>query len=210
MVYSVYADVTGHINVDFGAGTDPTSTEVAAFIADADAFIDKETGRGWGKTTVTNEYYDAVVHGDEPITIFVKNYPLITVTLVEWYDGSSWKTAKEGQPNDYPSDETYQVYKEQGMIKFYGLFIEGNNRLRVTYDWGYSSIPNYIKQLSSLLAALTVLAYLSGSEYANYRTGDLAYAYPIAGPYAEQWNRLSEKAKQLWRMVHRQPLADTG
>jgi hypothetical protein len=208
--YSAVSDVTNNVNMPFSSSTTPTDTQVTGFIADADAFIDGFCGHNWLSNSVTQEYYDAKGYGPQAGIVILKNAPVTAISLVEWWDGHAWETAVEGYPNQHPGQETYVTYLPEGKILFHKLRVDGPKMIRVTYTWGYSSVPAYVKHLSSVLAALTVLAYLSGPLYQSYRVGNLNYTYPKEGPYAVQWNMLVDRAQRLMWQLTRRPMAGVG
>jgi len=126
---------------------------VASIIDQADDYIDKVTGLSFNSTSAEVEYIDV----EEGQKIFwTKYYPIINLTSVEQNIASSvtdtpnWSTSVEGLGNDYiATDRDKQI----GQIKFIDNFpLAGIDRLRITYDWGYTTTPNLINELSILLA----------------------------------------------------------
>jgi hypothetical protein len=210
MVYSQPSDVANHINMVFSSTSNPTDIQVAGFAADADSFIDGFCGHDWLEHDSVLEYHDAVGVGPQAGIIILDNSPVLSISLVEWWDGHQWESAVEGYPNQYPGYETYVTYLPMGKILFHKLRVDGPKVIRVTYSYGYSSIPAYVTQLSSTLAALTVLAYLSGPVYQSYKVGNLDYTYPKEGPYGVQWNMLINRAQRLMWQLTRRPLAGVG
>jgi hypothetical protein len=210
MAYSSYSDVTDQINVAFSSSTNPTNTQVTSFITDADSFIDGFCGHDWAEHSSVIEYYDAKGTGPQAGIVVLKNAPVLSISLVEWFDGQNWNSAAEGYPNQYPGSQTYVTYLPEGKILFHKLRLDGPKLIRVTYTYGYASIPSYVKQLSSVLAALTVLAYLSGPVYQSYKVGNLDYTYPKEGPYGVQWSMLINRAQRLMWQLTRRPMAGVG
>jgi hypothetical protein len=212
MAYSTYSDVGKLLNITFTASSNPTNDTVASFINDSDSFIDSFCGHDWSLHNDTVEYADGLGYGPRAGLIILKHAPLISVTTVEYYSGAEWKNdTYEGMPQDYPDKQCYYVYLDDETIFFHKLRLTGRKVYRVTYTWGYTAVPTYVKDLSACLAALKVIAYLSGPTFANYSVGDLRAEYPSEGPYAHQWKSIVELAQRLmWQLSARRPLVHVG
>jgi hypothetical protein len=213
MGYSTASDVGNLINMAFSATSTPTQTQVEEFISRADAYIDSFSGHNWqGVNTVTQEYHDGVGYGPRAGMILLKKHPVISITSVEYYSGTEWKNdTAEGKPNEYPTMQTYSAYLEEGKIVFSRLRLDGHKLYRVTYTWGYTSTPVFIKDLSSTLAALGVLAFLTGYSLERYNLGDLHAMYPKEGPYGNLWRMLVNRAQDLkYQLAARRPIAGVG
>jgi len=212
MAYSTYSDVGKLLGMTFTSSSNPTNDTVASFITDADAFIDSFCGHDWNLHNDTVEYYDGIGYGPRAGLIMLNHHPVISISQVEYWDGTQWKNdTVEGKPNEYPTMQTYEFYAERGEIRFYKLRLDGLKRYRVTYTWGYTTVPTYVKDLSASLAALAVIAYLSGPQLQSYHVGDLRAEYPQDGPYGLQWKMLQERAQRLmFQLSARRPLTSVG
>jgi hypothetical protein len=198
-------------NRAFTSTSQPSDSQAAAFIALSDAFINGYCGHDYYEYDGVIEYQDGVSLGIKAGMILLQNSPVLTISKVEYYDGANWNTAVEGKPHDNPGFETYETYLSQGRIQFFSLAITGMKVYRVTYNYGYASVPTEISQLSAILTALKVLANLTGSTLQNYHTGDVGVAYPKDGQYGVQWEKLMFEAKQLMMSLPtRRPRASTG
>jgi hypothetical protein len=212
MAYSLHSDVGVLLNMTFTTSSTPSNATVEEFISRSDSWIDGFCGHDWNLHNDTVEYYDGIGYGPRAGLIVLKKHPVISLTQVEYYSGTEWKNdTYEGKPNDYPTKQAYEFYSERGEIRFYKLRLDGMKRYRVTYSWGYSTVPTYVKDLSASMAALAVIAYLSGPQLQNYQVGDLSAAYPPGGPYGLQWKMLQERAQRLmFQLSTRRPIVDVG
>ena len=197
MPYSEPSDVAELLNTTFSSTSTPTSDQVADFIAQADDWINAFSMHDWLPHTNITEYYDGQAVGPRAGMILLKQLPVTSVTQVQWYDGSVWQTAAQGKPLDVSPAQAYEVYLSQGKIQFYYLCLDGMNVFKVTYNAGYTSIPFFVQELSACLAALKVIAFLSGPAMSGYFLGDLRVQYPEGGKYGNQWKMLKERANEL-------------
>jgi len=211
-MYSTYHDVGSLLGVTFTTTSNPTSDMVIEFISRSDSFIDSFCGHDWRLHEDTVEYHDGIGYGPRAGTIILKHHPVVSIKKVEYWDGKQWRDdTVEGKQSEYPEKQTYEFYEETGEIHFYKLRSTGRKVYRVTYTWGYQSVPTYVKDLSATLAALAVIAYLSGPQLQSYQIGDLRADYPKDGPYGLQWKMLQERAQRLmFQLSARRPLVSVG
>jgi len=212
MAYSTYTNVGNLLNMTFTTSSNPTNTTVTDFISQSDEFIDSFCGHNWLLNTENDEYRDGLGYGPRAGMIILKYGPVISVESVEYYSGAEWKNdTYEGMPQDYPDKQCYYVYLDEGTIFFHKLRLTGRKVYRIAYTWGYETIPDTVQDLSACLAALKVIAYLSGPTFANYSIGDLRAEYPSEGPYSHQWKIIVELAQRLmWQLSARRPLVHVG
>ncbi len=196
MPYSTPTDVTTVLNQTWDTTGQPSTAQVTDMILRGDNFIDQVSGHNWLQTTVANEYYDGIGYGTRAGMILLKNSPVTAITTVQYYDGSTFQTAVEGKPNDFPSQQTYEAYLDQGKIIFYHLRIDGPKRYRVTYTYGYSTVPDFIRDLSATLGAIDVLAW-KADTFSEYHIGDLRVWYPFGFKTGAQHKLLLQKANRL-------------
>lgn len=210
--YSTPEDVGALLGMTFSSTSNPTYDTVLDFITRSDAWIDSFCGHNWRLNTVENEYHDGVGYGPRAGMIMLKHHPVISVDKVEYWDGRQWRDdTYEGKPSEYPDKQAYEVYYDRGEIRFYKLRLNGLKVYRVSYTWGYTSVPIFVRDLSATMAALAVIAYLSGPALQSYVIGDLRAEYPPEGPYGLQWKRLMERAQRLmFQLSARRPLADVA
>jgi hypothetical protein len=211
MTYCQLTDVTALLNRTFDDASTPSRSQVTDFIGRADSFIDTFCGHDWQSHASTLEYYDGTGYGPRAGLIVLKNTPVLSLSKVEYYDGQTWQTCVQGKPNDYPTQQTYEFYQDEAKIKFYKLRLDAPQIYRVTYTYGYSSVPTYVKDLSATLTGLAVVAFLSGPALASYFVGDLRVQYPADGAYGLQWKFLADRANRLmWQLSTRRPLVSVG
>jgi hypothetical protein len=209
--YSVPSDVTALTNMSFSSGTTPTDSQVQEYISRADNFIENYCGHNWLLNTVTQEMYDGIGYGPRTGMILLKHAPVLSISKVEYYSEGNWITGVEGKPHDNPGYQCYETWLDEGKIKWYVLQMDGPKVYRVTYTWGYNSPPTFIKDLSSTLAALAVLASLSGPSLQTYGIGDLNIGYPREGQYGNMWRMLCDRANQLMMQASaRRPISGVG
>src|SRR5689334_20039722 len=81
----------------------------AAYVTYADAMVENVLGRSFNEVTVTNELYD----GSGTKELVLNNYPITTVTKLEWEDENRvWHELSGTAP-----DDEYVVYKDEGILK---------------------------------------------------------------------------------------------
>ena len=117
--------------------------------------------------TYTNEFYD----GRGELELILKNYPITTLTKVEYYDkitaSVTWTLTEDTDFIQY-ADEGY-LYKGSG-------WANGHKNIRITYTAGYTTVPEDI-----ILALLKLCSYeimakgKSGIE--SERIGDYSISF---------------------------------
>ena len=156
---------------NFSASTNPTFEAVTERINEAEDEIDEKTHHAWRAVRVTDEYYDI-----EPrywgkrqtrtgyyyeIPLYLRHKDIRTFVSgthkIEIWDGSSWTELvanyTEGRDEDYWVDYT------RGIIYFCDQRpYRRKSGVRVTYDYGKSTVSKDIRKLCNLLVAID-LAY---------------------------------------------------
>ncbi len=160
MPYSTATDVTNILNLTFSTSTVPTTAQVTDLILRSDSLVDRISGHNWS-TNVSQEQYDAIGTGPRAGTIVLRNRPVISVDKVEYWDGGSqtWIAGATGFPEQNPTLQTYYVYLPEGKVVWHKLRLDQRLRYRVTYTWGYGAVPDFVRDLSSSLAAREVLVF---------------------------------------------------
>lgn len=158
--YSTPTDVSKLLNITFTTTTVPTTDQVTDLIIRADAYINQTSGHNW-QSQQWVEQHDAIGTGMRAGTILPRNRPIITVDKVEYWDGGSktWIAGVSGFPEDAPDKQTYYVYSPEGKIVWHKLRLDQRLRYRVTYTWGYTTVPDFVRDLSSAIAARDVLLF---------------------------------------------------
>ena len=164
--YSSPTDVSGLLNTSFSSTTNPNYTLVQDIIMRQDSFIDTATGKRFRLNFVQDEYYDHTGVGPRAGMVIFRKYPVRSVQRVEWYDGTNWHQAVQSPPQDpntlaltgaFASAETFYFYPEKAKIEFYKLRTTHRRQgIRVSYTWGYTSPPDFIRDLSASMSAYEV------------------------------------------------------
>ena len=160
MPYSIPIDVSNILNITFNSGTVPTDAQVADLILRGDSYVDRISGHNW-LTNQTQEQHDAIGTGNRAGTIIVRNRPLLSVTALEYWDGGTqtWIAGGQGFPEQFPNLQSFYVYFPEGKIVWHKLRLDQRLRYRVTYTWGYTSVPDFVRDLSSCIAARDVILF---------------------------------------------------
>jgi len=158
--YSTPIDVSNILNITFNSGTVPTDAQVADLILRGDSYVDRVSGHNW-LTNQTQEQHDAIGTGNRAGTIIVRNRPLLSVTALEYWDGGTqtWIAGGQGFPEQFPNLQSFYVYFPEGKIVWHKLRLDQRLRYRVTYTWGYTSVPDFVRDLSSCIAARDVILF---------------------------------------------------
>jgi hypothetical protein len=183
MPYSTPTDVTNILNITFSSTTVPTVTQVTDLIARGDSYIDRVSGHNW-YLNQAQEYYEAIGSGPRAGLIVLRNRPLIQVLEAAWWYGGikAWMPGLYGYPEQsvgvnqgpstttdsfetvVPTDnlqqpQTYLVYFPEGKIVWNTQRLDNRLRYRVIYQYGYNTVPDMIRDLSSCVAARDVLLF---------------------------------------------------
>ena len=107
------------------SSSDDVIDELISYVTD---FIESICGRRFKETTYTDEQYDARGQND----LFLKNYPISTLTTVKYRSGNvSSPTWISFDANDY------LLYGESGFIHFMGKLPNYPKYVQVAYVAGY-------------------------------------------------------------------------
>ena len=160
MPYSTVTDVSNILNITFNSGTVPTDAQVTDLILRGDSYVDRVSGHNW-LANQTQEQHDAIGTGNRAGTIIVRNRPLLSVIALEYWDGGTqtWIAGGQGFPEQFPNLQSFYVYFPEGKIVWHKLRLDQRLRYRVTYTWGYPSVPDFVRDLSSCIAARDVILF---------------------------------------------------
>ncbi len=160
MPYSTVTDVSNILNLTFSSSTVPTDAQVTDLILRGDSYIDRVSGHNW-LTNQTQEQHDAIGTGVRAGTIIVRNRPLLAVTALEYWDGGlqTWVAGGQGFPEQFPNLQSFYVYFPEGKIVWHKLRLDQRLRYRVSYTYGYTSVPDFIRDLSSCIASRDVILF---------------------------------------------------
>lgn len=170
VTYSTAALVSGLLQIDdFSGTTTPTQTEVEAFINRAEDYIDEYTNKAWRATTIAREqhsfwpynlyrlYYPPRVHLKHP---FVKTFSGASGDKLEVFEGTSYTDwiADAGHTEGRGTGDFFVNY-EDGVIYFEKKFplIWRPDQVRVTYRYGETTVPKWVEDVATKMAAMDVL-----------------------------------------------------
>ena len=141
--YTVSNGVT--LSADYNYSDIPDSM-MQNVIASADSLIEEKTGRKFTQETANTEYIST---NKNQKTIFLKNYPILTLSSFALRDDETFTSLSEGYTEDYiATDEDLSI----GRIRLVESIEEGEDRFRAIYDYGYATTPTLINELSKLIS----------------------------------------------------------
>ena len=179
------------ISVDYDYADLPDSV-ISQMIDSSDELIEKETGRIFDTATAT-EYLN-VEPGQR--SFFLKNYPVISMISVERNlafvtQPPDWEEVDDGLGNDYLED------LDIGRIRWINNFpLSGENSIKVIYNYGYSTTPAIVKELSILL---TIRQISNSSLYKSVFKG-----YDNFTPV--RLNEIENRIEELKRILKKQSI----
>jgi hypothetical protein len=135
-------------------------------IVRSDSYIDHICGHNWFTNQVTDERQDAYGSGALSGIIIPRKQPLLSVQKLEYLQiGGTWILGFQGDPGD-PTNitglEPYYVYLAQNKVVWHKLRLDGRQRYRISYTWGYPNVPDDIRDFSMSLAAREVILFWGG------------------------------------------------
>lgn len=142
--YATIADIERALNIDITLDLDPT---IGQFITRASGKIDDFCKRDFTEHTAFVEYYDGrgkwgELDWQRHNRLVLNNRPVLAVTELE-VNGVVWTEGTE-----------YEVYLEDSLILLTPdtrYFIEKIKGIKVTYDYGYTAVPEAIKDVCTWL-----------------------------------------------------------
>ncbi len=140
MAYTTKTKVESYLN-DAVTLTDDYFSSILSIV---ETKIDSVSNNTYGSTTVT-EYLNL----ENSTTKIYLKHPIITITLLQYN--------KLDEFNPDWEDLDYAIIDSgYGEVSLYQP-VQGNKSLKVTYTYGYSTIPKQIETLATLMCALEVL-----------------------------------------------------
>jgi hypothetical protein len=153
-------------------------TQISGFLDEICGLIDLHCGR----TFTTGVYTDEFV-GRDSGTYFTRIFPLnditsITYQIFDKYPALSSQAVYTASPTSSGTlDSTNYFYKQSGIIKS-GVVFRSNSLWTVTYNAGYTSVPQAVKTATMMLAKMMVesndvgnLAWSDGAAVATFKFG---------------------------------------
>ncbi len=214
-LYSNSTDVGNILNTAFSDTSNPTASLVADMIARTDSWIDQVSGgHNWLVNQITEEKYDAIGSGPRAGTILLKKRPILSVQKVEYWqpgvgtnNAGAWVPGVQAYPtetvnmplvgpsNNLVQPDSYYVYLSEGKIVWHKLRLDDRQRYRVSYTWGYATVPDFIRDLSATATAREIVLYWAGQ-------------FTIAEDLSLWKERVDQKINRLiFQAARRQPIA---
>ncbi len=175
ILYSSATDVGNVLNTTFSTTTTPTTAQVQDIIARGDSYIDSVSGHNWLTNQVVDEYHDAISGGPRSGTVILNFRPVISIQKFEWWNGGQlyWYPGQQGFPdettgklvgpsNQLQQPESFYAYLPEGKLVWHKVRLDGRLMYRVSYTWGYSSVPDFVRDLSMSLAGLELQQFYAG------------------------------------------------
>lgn len=188
------SDVQALTQQTYSGSTTPTSTQVSAWITDISAEIEAWTGKKYASTTATAEKHS----GNGTVYIMTKYYPILTISSLT-VDGTTLI-----QNTDYWIEDS-----NGGLIECAAQPIEraegdssGHENISITYTYGLSAIPAYVKQFCAYRVALqavgaATMAGTSSGAVKSYSDGDVSIQYADGDGIVAGLIRRYEELKKL-------------
>lgn len=162
MAYSTQTDITNILNIIFTSSTVPTDTQVTDLIKRADAYVDQISGHNWNPNVILDEQYDAIGTGPRAGTVVLRNRPLLLVNKFEYWETNTWKEGFQGFPGD-PTNlnnlQEFYAYLHEGKLVWHKQRLDQRQRYRVSYTYGYGTVPDFVRDLSSSIAARDIILF---------------------------------------------------
>lgn len=169
------ADVEALTQQTYSTTTKPTLAQVTQWVTDVSAEVEDWVGTKFASTTVTGEKHS----GDGTVFLLLDNGSLITITSLV-VDGATLTLG-----TDYIIEDAVA-----GFIEFIGVIPQarvegstvGHENIVVSYTYGNTTIPSYVKQFCAVRIALMAVgaATMAGSSSGStksYDDGDVSIQY---------------------------------
>jgi hypothetical protein len=161
MAYTDITEVQTYLKTTFDGTTVPTSTEVTQWITDTDSEVDRLAGTTFTSTAHT-EFFDLVNFNDR---VILSKYPVISITSAEYNDYSL------ANPTFNPNWVAFDNHSNNDAVVIFDKQLAGENRVKVVYNYGYTTTPSEVKHLATLLVVKKII---SNDGYAKNSTSSLS------------------------------------
>jgi len=146
--YCTLADVELYAGVDFSDGMGPTDSQIATMISNYSRMIDAYLGVQQASTVSVEEWFDTKCFG-EHIVLGLRPVQSITSILEVKGDGTTIALVQGRNRND---EDYWLQNSDAGIVRFGAEWGETlNNRLKVTYVAGNTTVPPMVKQAVILM-----------------------------------------------------------
>uniref|UniRef100_A0A6H2A195 Uncharacterized protein n=1 Tax=viral metagenome TaxID=1070528 RepID=A0A6H2A195_9ZZZZ len=229
MTYSAkYTDATSiYTKTGLTASQVDLTTNDSQIISEAEAELEMLVGRKFTGAIAVTEYFSPKgkdVIGNFSTSIQLKNFPIQSITsfttvdidgdAVDTYDTLSaaeitagtfesedyWMEAFEDPLTNLPAPTGKVTLKEDS-------FPEGTNSIKVSYTYGYSSVPAVVKELATCLAGIRQWVTFMGGQYNRVNSYNLPEKSFNKGDFYQRAKQniemLREEADRLIDMIGR-------
>ena len=135
----------------------PKATQVVSIGRSVESEIDNICNRKFDSNTATNEYHDGL--GSSGYEYFLDNLPIISITTLSTTQNDEDTDSASVTWDSLTADDDYFLDSNTGKISItddtYNP-IKGRNRLKCTYTYGASTVPQDIKKVAILMTAKTM------------------------------------------------------
>jgi hypothetical protein len=122
-----------------------------------------------GFDLVQTTYTDEVYSGNGRFKLFLRKYPIITVTAVK-----VWDTYNNVLDETLTVNEDYMLFLSEGYLFMRGGWYKGVSNFKITYSAGYAVIPYDIRFACAQLCGM----YLDSAGSANKKSESIGqYSY---------------------------------
>ena len=171
--YCTESDIEAYLGFDIDTGTTPSTADVATIITDVSRTIDDYARRTLsGVTSGHVEYHDIAAGLD---TIVLSKRPVSAITSIEKVgsNGESEATLAQGRARD-GTDNYWLQDADAGIIRFHHKFSQRiRDYLKVTYDYGSSTIPHEARTAAILLSSVRVVRTMMIDENCTERVREV-------------------------------------
>ena len=161
--YCTADDVKNYLNSSAFSSTDstgdfPSDSVINSMIENNEEIIDELCDTIFTTKEVT-EYYDHDASND---LLILDHYPVVSVSAVyELQSDYSYEELTETRDRDM--DDSYYLKDEKAGIIILSDPITDVDAYKVTYTYGYSSVPKYVKKLCILMTVRDIINRLANS-----------------------------------------------
>lgn len=160
--YHTYADMPSPAEND---------EQITQMISSASAYIEKMTGRTFMLDGPSPVAVVEIINGTCSPRVYVANAPITSVTKIEYWTGTQWNEYElASHPYTFKAG-TNCIYFTQGH-----KFIRGFQNIKVTYTYGYVSLPLDLK-LGCYKLVTHLLQEADRSGISSQNDGEQTFSY---------------------------------
>jgi hypothetical protein len=154
-----------------GQSTLANQTQVAEAIRQATAYAENVCGRTFALAAMGNSHV-WTFDGKGGLKLFTPQAPIISVTSVETWNGTAWEVVDAVSYTPTIGDDgEYICFREQY------TWVVGILNWRVTYTYGFTTIPADLKRAILLIAHAFARVSLRAPDLKSQSDGDQAFVY---------------------------------